>query len=356
MKVLLVKLSSLGDVVHTFPALTDAMAAHPGLQLDWAVEEAFAPVARLHPAVRNTIVVPLRRMLRKPLKALRSGEAGRIRAALGAERYDMVIDAQGLMKSAAVAALARGQRHGFDRASAREGLAALTYHRRHHVPEVEHMAVRIRKLFAAALGYSLDGRPADAGLSPTAPVFDLRREGLAQAPRGLEATRQAGAPYLVFLHGTTWPTKTWTRAGWRALAEQAGAAGLDIRLFAHGATERDRAEAIAEGLPNVHLLPPQTLETLAPVIAGAAGVVSADTGLGHLAAAYGVPTVGLYGPTDPRLTGLYGPRAVELKATRDCAPCEKARCRIAPEVTEGPPCLADISAAAVWRALVALRA
>ncbi|MFG1181384.1 lipopolysaccharide heptosyltransferase I [Xanthobacter versatilis] len=335
MKVLLVKLSSLGDVVHTFPALTDAMAAHPGLQLDWAVEEAFAPVARLHPAVRNTIVVPLRRMLRKPLKALRSGEAGRIRAALGAERYDIIIDAQGLMKSAAVAALAQGQRHGFDRASARESLAALTYHRRHHVPEVEHMAVRIRKLFATALGYSLDGRPADAGLMP--------------GP-------QTGASYLVFLHGTTWPTKTWTRAGWRALAEQAGAAGLDIRLFAQGATEQARAEAIADGLPNVHLLPPQTLETLAPVIAGAAGVVSADTGLGHLAAAYGVPTVGLYGPTDPRLTGLYGPRAVELKATRDCAPCEKARCRIAPEVIEGPPCLADISAAEVWRALAALTA
>lgn len=335
MKVLLVKLSSLGDVVHTFPALTDAMAAHPGLQLDWAVEEAFAPVARLHPAVRNTIVVPLRRMLRKPLDALRSGEAGRIRAALAAERYDMVIDAQGLMKSAAVAALAQGQRHGFDRASAREGLAALTYHRRHHVPEVEHMAVRIRKLFASALGYSFEGRPADAGLSP-------RPETV--------------APYLVFLHGTTWPTKTWTRAGWRALAEQAGAAGLDIRLFAHGETERARAEAIAQGLPNVHLLPPQTLDTLTPVIAGAAGVVSADTGLGHLAAAYGVPTVGLYGPTDPRLTGLYGPRAVELKATRDCAPCEKARCRIAPEVTEGPPCLADISAAEVWRTLAALRA
>ncbi|MFG1383355.1 lipopolysaccharide heptosyltransferase I [Xanthobacter versatilis] len=335
MKVLLVKLSSLGDVVHTFPALTDAMAAYPGLQLDWAVEEAFAPVARLHPAVRNTIVVPLRRMLRKPLKALRSGEAGRIRAALGAERYDIIIDAQGLMKSAAVAALAQGQRHGFDRASARESLAALTYHRRHHVPEVEHMAVRIRKLFAAALGYSLDGRPADAGLMPGA---------------------QTGASYLVFLHGTTWPTKTWTRAGWRALAEQAGAAGLDIRLFAQGATEQARAEAIADGLPNVHLLPPQTLETLAPVIAGAAGVVSADTGLGHLAAAYGVPTVGLYGPTDPRLTGLYGPRVVELKATRDCAPCEKARCRIAPEVIEGPPCLADISAAEVWRALAALTA
>ncbi|QRG05446.1 lipopolysaccharide heptosyltransferase I [Xanthobacter dioxanivorans] len=335
MKVLLVKLSSLGDVVHTFPALTDARTAIPGLELDWAVEEAFAPVARLHPAVRNVITVPLRRLLRNPLAAFRGGEVARIRAALAAEPYDLVIDAQGLMKSAAVAALARGPRHGFDRASARETAAALTYSRRHHVPEVEHMAVRIRKLFAAALGYGLEGRPADAGLRP-APVD--------------------GAPYLVFLHGTTWPTKTWSLAGWRALADLAGAAGLEVVLFAHGPQERARADAIAEGLPQVRLLPPQTLETLAPVIAGAAGVVSVDTGLGHLAAACGVPTVGLYGPTDPRLTGLYGPRALELKARRPCAPCEKAVCRIAPETREGPPCLADIAAVEVWNALTRLRA
>lgn len=334
MKVLLVKLSSLGDVVHTFPALTDAMAAIPDLELDWAVEEAFAPVARLHPAVRRVIEVPLRRLLRKPFAALRGAEAARVRAALGAERYDLIVDAQGLMKSAGVAMLATGTRHGFDRASAREGLAALSYHERHHVPEVEHMAVRIRRLFAAALGYRLQGRPA--------------KSGLRLAPG-------AGTPHLVFLHGTTWPTKTWTLAGWRGLAELAGEQGLEVLLFSHGEVERARAEAIAEGLPQVRLLPPQTLETLAPVIAGAAGVVSVDTGLGHLAAAFGVPTVGLYGPTDPRLTGLFGARTAELKAHRACAPCEKASCRIAPETREGPPCLADHSAAEVWRALERLR-
>ncbi|MFG1298842.1 lipopolysaccharide heptosyltransferase I [Xanthobacter sp. V3C-3] len=338
MKVLLVKLSSLGDVVHTFPALTDAAAAIPGLELDWVVEEAFAPIARLHPAVRRVIPVPLRRMLRKPLAAARAGEFARLRTALRETRYDRIIDAQGLMKSAAVARLASGERHGFDRASAREGIAALTYARRHHVPEVEHMAERIRTLFARALGYSTAGRPASSGLEPA---------------------RGEGAPYLVFLHGTTWPTKTWTRAGWRDLAALAGAAGLEVRLFAHGAEEEARAAAIAEGLPQVRLLPPQTLETLAPVIAGAAGVVGADTGLVHLAAAYGVATVGLYGPTNPRLTGLFGPRVRELKAADlaarlPCAPCEKARCRIAPETAEGPPCLAAISAAEAWAALAAL--
>lgn len=334
MKLLLVKLSSLGDVVHTFPALTDAAARVSGLTVDWAVEEAFAPVARLHPAVRRTIPVPLRRMLRRPLAAVSSGEAGRVRAMLATEPYDLVIDAQGLMKSAAVAGLARGPRHGFDRQSAREGLAAFLYAGRHHVPEVEHMAARVRKLFAAALGYRLGGLPADTGLRPA----------------------RGDAPYLVFLHGTTWPTKTWTLDGWRALAARAGEAGQEVRLFAHGAEERARAEAVAAGLDNVRLLPPQGLDGLAPQIAGAAGVVTVDTGLGHLAAAYGVPTVGLYGPTNPVLTGLFGPRVAELKARRDCAPCEKARCRIAPRTLEGPPCLADISAAEVWQSLQRLGA
>lgn len=334
MKLLLVKLSSLGDVVHAFPALTDAAARVPGLSVDWAVEEAFAPVARLHPAVRRTLSVPLRRMLRRPLAALSGGEAAQVRAALAETPYDLILDAQGLMKSAGVATLARGPRHGFDRGSAREGLATLLYGTRHHVPEVEHMAVRLRKLFAAALGYSLEGLPADPGLRP--------------AP--------GKAPYLVFLHGTTWPTKTWTLAGWRALAAMAGEAGIHVRLFAHGAEERARAEAIAAGQDHVSLLPPQGLDGLAPQIAGAAGVVTVDTGLGHLAAAYGVPTVGLYGPTDPVLTGLFGPRVAELKARRDCAPCEKARCRIAPETREGPPCLADISAAQVWQSLQRLGA
>ena len=337
MKVLLVKLSSLGDVVHAFPALTDAARAVPGLELDWAVEEAFAPVARLHPAVREVIVVPLRRLTKAPLTGLLGAEGQGVRARLRARDYDVVIDAQGLMKSALVARLARGRRHGFDRASAREAMASLAYEARHHVPETEHMATRIRKLFAAALGYSLDGLPADTGLRP-------------------QPVGKGDPPHMVFLHGTTWPTKTWTVDGWRdlgALAEQAGWRAL---LFAHGAQEEARAAAIADGRPAIHALPPQPLETLLPLIQSAAGVVSVDTGLGHLAAAFGVPTVGLYGPTNPTLTGLFGARVREFSSRRPCAPCERTSCRIAPETREGPPCLADIPAEAVWQALAELAA
>lgn len=336
MRVLLVKLSSLGDVVHTFPALTDALALVENLQLDWAVEEAFAPIARLHPAVRKVVVVPMRRLKRMPFFGLLSAEADAVRRALAEEPYDVVIDAQGLMKSALIARLAQGRRHGFDRESARESLASVIYHHRHRVPEVEHMAERIRKLFAAALGYSIEGRPLDTGLRP-APLPD------------------GDPPHLVFFHGTTWPTKTWTVAAWRDLAAVAEKAGHRVLLFTQGAAEEARVAAIAKGRPAVQPLPPQPLDTLVPLIASASGVVSVDTGLGHLSAAFGVPTVGLYGPTDPRLTGLVGARVRELVSKRSCAPCEKGRCRIAPETVEGPPCLADMAVKDVWRTLGELK-
>ncbi len=166
-------------MVHTFPAVTDAARRVPGLVLDWAVEDAFVPLVKLHPAVRRAIPVPLRRLKKKPLAAFRSGEAQAVGAALKAERYDVVIDAQGLMKSAAVGLFTHGRRHGFDRASAREGLASLTYAKGHHLPEREHMALRIRKLFAGALGYSLDGLEPDAGLATAAAA---RRAALLGVP------------------------------------------------------------------------------------------------------------------------------------------------------------------------------
>ncbi len=334
LKVLVVKLSSLGDVVHTFPAVTDAVRAIPGLTLDWAVEEAFVPLVALHPGVRRAIAVPLRRLKKAPRAAWRSGEAAAVRAALRGETYDVIIDAQGLMKSAVVGLLAQGRRHGFDRATAREGLASLTYHHGHHLPETEHMAVRIRRLFAQALGYDLAALPEDAGLMTG-------------------GSSDPAAPYWVFLHGTTWPTKTWTH--WRELAQRAEGAGRRVMVFAQGAEERARAQAIAADLPHVQLAPDMTLAQIAPLLAAAEAVVTVDTGLGHLAAALGVPTVGLYGPTNPRLTGLFGPKVLELKTLRTCAPCERQRCRIAPETGEGPPCLRDFTARDVWRAVSLLR-
>lgn len=339
MRVLLVKLSSLGDVVHSYPAITDAAAALPGLEIDWLVDEAFAPLARLHPAVRRVIALPIRRLKKKPVETWPVLKA-RL-AELRRERYDIVIDAQGLVKSAIAGRLARaGVRHGFARGSAREGAATLFYGARHEIPETEHMAIRIRRLFAAALGYAMPLTSPDAGLHVTESV---RPDGPAR-------------PYVVLVHGTSWKTKTWTRAAWRQLASDLDARGLDAVLFAHGAEETARVAELADGQGNVRVLPPLSVEALVPVLAGARAVVTVDTGLGHLAAAYGLPTVGLYGPTNPGLTGLVGPRVAEIVAHRPCAPCEKARCAIQPDFGEGPPCMADHGAPAVLARLEAMMA
>lgn len=334
MRVLIVKLSSLGDVVHTYPAVTDALRLVPGIEIDWAVDEEFAPLARLHPAVSKVISLPIRRWTKAP-----RAEWPQMReaiASLRAQPYDIIIDAQGLLKSAVVTRLASGsQRHGFGRGSARETLATFAYRHGHSIPETEHMATRIRRLFAAALGYPMPNTPPDAGLD--------------RGPRGIDGAR----PTILLLHGTSWPTKTWTVEGWQRLATIAGNAGFDIRLFAHGDAEIARADAIAAGRPHVHLIPPGSLETIIPEVAAATAAVTVDTGLGHLAAAFGIPTVGLYGPTNPGLTGMVGRAATELVATLDCVPCEKAFCRIRPDFGEGPPCLASHSADRVWRVLAA---
>ncbi|HEV7285355.1 MAG TPA: lipopolysaccharide heptosyltransferase I [Kaistia sp.] len=335
MRVLLVKLSSLGDVVHTYPAVTDAMRAIPGLELDWVVDEAFAPLARLHPAVRNVIALPIRRMKKKPRETF-----AEMKDAVGMLRgggYDLLIDAQGLMKSALVGMFSGvTPRHGFAKGSARESMATWFYQVGHDIPETEHMVTRIRKLFAQSLGYPMPTGPADAGLVP-----DFANTGI----------RTRSGDGVVLIHGTSWATKTWTVEGWRGIAEHCGAAGLGVKLFAHGATETERAARIAAGLPNVEQVPAGGLESLIPVIANAAGVVTVDTGLGHLAAAFGIPTIGLYGPTNPGLTGLVGPDVEEFVSTRDCAPCEQTQCRIKPDFGEGPPCMADQTADRVWQAL-----
>jgi heptosyltransferase-1 len=331
--VLIVKTSSMGDVIHTFPAVTDAARARPGIRFDWAVEEGLAELPGWHPAVESTIPVALRRWRRPPRRGL-AGELRAFRTALRARRYDAVIDAQGLYKSAAIAVLARGRCHGFDIATARERLAPLAYGRRHRIDRSRHAIDRVRALFAAALGYPVpDGSP-DYGLDPAA-----------------LPTADAPAPYLAFLHGTTWPTKLWPVARWRGLAALAGRAGLAVCLPGPGGADLARAEAIADGLPHVRIVETPTLSHAAGLIAGAAGAAAVDTGLGHLAAALGVPAVSLYGPTTPDLVGTRGPGQAHLVADLPCAPCRSRACRIADSPEAPPPCLDGMDAAAVWARL-----
>ena len=297
MRVLLVKTSSLGDVIHTLPALTDAQRAIPGIQFDWVVEEGFAEIPAWHPAVAQVIPVAIRRWRKHPLQTLRSGEWRRFKARLRETRYDLVIDAQGLLKSAWLTRYVKAPVAGFDRDSIREPLASRFYDRCYAVPRDQHALERVRQLFAQALGYSIPDLIADYGLDRS------------------QLATPGEQPYLLFLHGTTWPSKHWPEAYWRQLAERMSEFGWAIRMPWGNAEEKARAERIAQGLPSASVLPRLNLGGVAKVVAGARACVAVDTGLGHLAAALDVPSISLYGPTLPGRVGAYGRSQVHL-----CAP------------------------------------
>jgi len=296
-RVLLIKTSSLGDVIHTLPALTDAARAIPGIRFDWVVEEGFAEIPAWHPAVEQVIPVAIRRWRKHPLTAWRSGEWAACKRRLRAPGYDLVIDAQGLLKSAWLTRYTQAPVAGLDRDSAREPLAARFYDRRYKVPREGHALQRTRRLFAEALGYALVDEIGDYGLD---------RQALASA---------SDTPYLMFLHGSTWPSKHWPEAQWRLLAEHVSARGLALRLPWGNAEEKARAERLVAGLPGAEVLPRLNLAGVAGVIAGARACVAVDTGLGHLAAALDVPSISLYGPTRPERVGAYGRSQVHLCST-----------------------------------------
>ncbi|QGZ28688.1 lipopolysaccharide heptosyltransferase I [Stutzerimonas stutzeri] len=297
MRVLLIKTSSLGDVVHTLPALTDAQRAIPGIQFDWVVEEGFAEIPAWHPVVAQVIPVAIRRWRKHPFRTFRSGEWRRFKARLREAHYDLVIDAQGLLKSAWLTRYVNASVAGLDRESAREPMASRFYDRRYAVPRDQHALERVRQLFAQSLGYPNPVSIADYGLD-----------------RSLLATPNE-QPYLLFLHGTTWPSKHWPERYWRELAERMSEYGWAIRLPWGNADEKARAERIAQGLEGVSVLPRLNLGGIAKVIAGARACVAVDTGLGHLAAALDVPSISLYGPTLPGRVGAYGRSQVHLCAS-----------------------------------------
>ena len=294
-RILLVKTSSLGDVIHNLPVASDIRAALPEAEIDWVVEDAFAAIPRLHPAVARVLPVALRRWRSKLLSRDTRSEIGAFRRELRRVDYDAVIDTQGLFKSALVARLARGVRHGLDRRSSREPLSAF-YDRTYSVPWTLHAVERNRALAAQALGYAVPSR-VDYGIrAPDAGFVWLPEER-----------------YAVLAHATSAPGKLWPDANWTALGGRLLERGLRGVLPWGNECERMRAEEIARPIPGAVVAPALTLADAASVIAGAAALVGVDTGLTHLALALGVPTVGVYVATDPAATGLYGgERAVNL--------------------------------------------
>ena len=296
MRILIVKTSSLGDIVHALPALSDAVRAVPGLRCDWLAERAFAEIPAWHPAVGRIVQCDLRGWRGNLGRTLFGGDWARFRAELRQDDYDLVIDAQGLVKSAWLGRQARGPLAGPDRHSAREPLAAWFYQRAYALPRHDqaHAVERARRLFAQALGYALPDAPPDAGLDRSR----FPAPGLDQ-------------PYLMFLHGTSWSSKRWPLEHWCELGAWVAARGLRVVLPWGSEAERADAGSIAAACGGL-VLPRLGLTALAGWLAGARGCVGVDTGLAHLAAALGTPQLTLYGPTLPRLTGAVGDRQLWL--------------------------------------------
>lgn len=287
-RILFVKTSSLGDVVHHCPAVSDAARNLPGATIDWVVEEAFAGVAAMQRAVRRVIPVALRRWRSALWRPAVWREFAEFRRTVAAERYDFIVDSQGLLKSALLARLAHGETHGMDGESAREPLAARFYARRHPVPRGLHAVERNRRLTAAALGYPLEG-DCDYG---------LRVQG--------SPSVEVPGPYAVLLTMTSRADKLWAESRWIELARSLAGRGVRAVLPWGSAEERARCERLAGGIEGARVPPRLDVADLARLLRRARCVIGVDTGLVHLAAALDVPAVGLYCGSDPALTGLYG--------------------------------------------------
>lgn len=283
MRILLVKLSSLGDVIHNLPVATDIRRAHPSATIDWVTEAPYAELVALHPAIHRVFPTNLRAVKRQWWQPQMWSQLFDDKAMLTRQSYDLIIDTQGLLKSAVIASWANGVRHGYDAASIREPFAARWYHHTHTVSTSAHAVVRNRRLASAVLGYA--DTPCDYGLA-TSPTV-------------------AAAPYVVLLHATSRADKTWTHDAWVALGAALNARGIEVVLPSGNAAEFDASRAIAAKLDRARALQAMSLRDTATLLANAEAVVGVDTGLTHLAVALARPTVGIYLTTRPALTGLY---------------------------------------------------
>jgi len=346
MRVLLIKTSSLGDLLHTMPALTDAQREIQEIRFDWVVEEAFAEVPAWHPAVDQVIPVAIRRWRKSPLKAILSGEWSAFRKQLVTREYDLVLDAQGLIKSALITRMARGLRVGLDSESAREPLSSRFYDQVVAVQKGEHAILRLRKLFARSIGYRVPEYQGKSGICNSSFTEDSIDDETMDSDVHFSSQQQT----ILFVHGTTWKTKHWPEVYWIELAEIVNRAGYRVMLPWGGEQEKERAEKIASGHDAV-VLPKCSLSELSHHFQQCSAMVCVDSGLAHLGAALSIPSVTIYGATSMDLIGTMGGNQHHLIAEFECAPCMKRICSYSGYSRVKPACYQQITPQYVWQKL-----
>lgn len=318
-RVLIIKTSSMGDIVHNLPVVADLRRAHPDYVIDWVVEEGYAEIVGMTDGITRVLPIALRRWRTEPHLARTRAERRAFIDLLQSERYDVVLDTQGLLKSALVARRAclasGGARVGFEFGLVREWLARLFYDRAYSVDPRLHAIERMRALSAAAFGYAVPADPPRFELRVPVERFEwLRQDGHASHPE-----------YAVLLHATARPEKAWPAERWVELIAILCAAGITPVLPSGTAAERAAAVSLVDdwigsrrtfatsGAVQPVIAPPVSLTGAAALLAGAAVVIGVDTGLLHLAAALDVPTVGLFGATPRwRYAPYWSTRSINL--------------------------------------------
>ncbi len=301
----------MGDVFHTFPALSDALEALPDLEIDWVVEKSFSEIPQWHPAVDKVYPIELRKWRKSLFSKQTRQEIKAFFETINQTKYDLILDAQGLYKSLWVAKRVNAPISGFDFKSAREPLSSLFYQNKYTVAKDQHAILRLRQFFAKALNYPL---------TENAPIiYGLNTQAWSKPEILIENVGQDD--YWVFLHGTTWETKYWPETYWIELLHKANSAGVKVILPWGNQEEHERALRIARSAESNQAWVPDeilSLNTVAKILKNAQAVVSVDTGLSHVSAALEVPMVVLYRVTDPILVGADGSKVTRLESP--CAP------------------------------------
>lgn len=320
--ILIVRTSSLGDLVHMLPAISDIACHNPVARIDWLAEEAFAEIPRWHPAVSQVIPVAHRRWRKSWWSADVRAERAALKARLHDTPYDIVLDMQALMKSVWLVRQTRGVKHGLDWKSAREPLASLFYDVKHRVEFWQPAVTRQRKLAALAFGYQYQGEP-DFGLQ----AFVRNARQMAQ---------DGAAPYAVIMPSASRDDKLWPENDWQAVFDQLQRAGVGLRLLAGNAAETQRAQALIAGRENAQVMPRMSLTDIAQLLAGARLMVGLDSGLTHLSAGLGRPTVGIYKASTPVRTPLVGAPFTASLGDRGAPPSRDAVLRAVEQALAQP--------------------
>jgi len=321
MRILIIKTSALGDIIHALPLLDYLHQVCPGVRIDWVVEEAFLELLSGNPLLDRLITVAFKRWRKSPLARRSVSEIGAFRGQLQERQYDLVFDIQGNIKSGLVCWLAHSkQKIGFSRNAMQERLNGLfTDQKVELLPDDRHATTRYLRIVSAPFGVD------PAGLELTTDIHTALEDEAAVKllPPG------SSGPIVLFHAGTTWQTKLWHESGWVALARELLQRHSDATILLSWGNDAEHGMVlrIAQQIGSrVRVLERMSLKRFAALLKRVDCVVGGDTGPVHLAAVVGTATVSFYRCTDGSLNGPKGERHVIVQSPLACTKCLKKSC------------------------------